>query len=190
MGLCIATLLLIADMKYDGAVIITASHLPFNRNGFKFFDNKAGFEKKEISDLLSRAAKDAGQGSLEEDSKFPRDRAQAEASAVQTLEKSFNAEPSLVQKVICPLSSVQSSAGRSCLMINFSSKNFLDIEEVIAYTMLLGYEAPEFSAQQISDHVQVCIQAYRGRFYQRISREVPNAFQRLAAHALTDTLYT
>lgn len=86
-------------MKYDGAVMITASHLPFNRNGFKFFDNKAGFEKKEIADLLSRAAKEASQGSLEEESSFPKDRSQAETSAVQNLERAFSADAALVQKV-------------------------------------------------------------------------------------------
>lgn len=79
--------------------MITASHLPFNRNGFKFFDNKAGFEKKEIADLLDRAAKEAAQGSLEEDPSFPRDRSQAESSAVQNLERSFGADASLVEKV-------------------------------------------------------------------------------------------
>ena len=88
-----------ADAKYDGAVMITASHLPFNRNGFKFFDNKAGFEKKEITDLLSRAAKEASQGSLEEEASFPKDTSQAESSAVQNLENSFNADAARVKKV-------------------------------------------------------------------------------------------
>lgn len=88
-----------ADVKYDGAIMITASHLPYNRNGFKFFDNKAGFEKKEITDLLNRAAKDASKGSLEEESSFPKDKGQAEAAAVQNLEKAFKADSSLVQKV-------------------------------------------------------------------------------------------
>lgn len=89
--------------------MITASHLPFNRNGFKFFDNKAGFEKKEIADLLARAAKEAELGSLEEESSFPRDRKQAESSAVQALERAFNAEPTLVQKVI--------AMGAPCLLL-------------------------------------------------------------------------
>lgn len=43
------------DLTYDGAVMLTASHLPFNRNGFKFFTNKGGLEKKEIAELLSLA---------------------------------------------------------------------------------------------------------------------------------------
>ncbi len=33
-------------------VMITASHLPFNRNGFKFFTNKGGLDKKDITEIL------------------------------------------------------------------------------------------------------------------------------------------
>ena len=88
-----------ADVKADGAVMITASHLPFNRNGFKFFDAKAGFEKKEISDLLRRAAEDAGAGNLDESPSFPRDSRQAEPEAIAELEQSLNVETSLVHKV-------------------------------------------------------------------------------------------
>jgi phosphomannomutase len=33
-------------------VMITASHLPFNRNGFKFFTNKGGLDKKDIAEIL------------------------------------------------------------------------------------------------------------------------------------------
>jgi phosphomannomutase len=43
-------------MKVDGAVMLTASHLPFNRNGMKFFTAKGGFDKLDISDLLDLAA--------------------------------------------------------------------------------------------------------------------------------------
>lgn len=43
------------DLQYDGAVMLTASHLPFNRNGFKFFTDKGGLEKKEITELLTLA---------------------------------------------------------------------------------------------------------------------------------------
>ncbi|OIP83291.1 MAG: phosphomannomutase/phosphoglucomutase [Porphyromonadaceae bacterium CG2_30_38_12] len=38
-------------------VMITASHLPFNRNGFKFFTNKGGLDKKDITEIL-RIAED------------------------------------------------------------------------------------------------------------------------------------
>ena len=41
--------------KFDGAVMITASHLPFNRNGFKFFTEKGGLEKEDIKAILNYA---------------------------------------------------------------------------------------------------------------------------------------
>ncbi|KAI9156126.1 hypothetical protein LWI28_000987 [Acer negundo] len=40
----------------DGGIMITASHLPFNRNGFKFFTNAGGLGKPDIKDILERAA--------------------------------------------------------------------------------------------------------------------------------------
>ncbi len=43
------------DLKYDGTIMMTASHLPYNRNGLKFFTDKGGFEKAQITDVLSRA---------------------------------------------------------------------------------------------------------------------------------------
>ncbi|BDA46832.1 Phosphomannomutase/phosphoglucomutase [Coccomyxa sp. Obi] len=42
--------------EYDGAVMITASHLPYNRNGFKFFTHDGGYEKSDVSELLQLAA--------------------------------------------------------------------------------------------------------------------------------------
>ncbi len=47
--------------KYDGAIMITASHLPFNRNGMKFFTNQGGLEKQDITEILSLAEKGAFQ---------------------------------------------------------------------------------------------------------------------------------
>ena len=47
---------LIAGYEYDGGIIITASHLPFNRNGFKFFTKEGGLEKGDIKVILQRAA--------------------------------------------------------------------------------------------------------------------------------------
>ena len=41
--------------NYDGAIMLTASHLPYNRNGMKFFIKSGGLEKNDISDILSRA---------------------------------------------------------------------------------------------------------------------------------------
>lgn len=41
--------------RFDGAVMITASHLPFNRNGLKFFDADGGLEHDDITDILETA---------------------------------------------------------------------------------------------------------------------------------------
>ena len=40
---------------FDASVITTASHLPYERNGFKFFSAKGGFEKDDIAELLKIA---------------------------------------------------------------------------------------------------------------------------------------
>jgi phosphomannomutase len=40
----------------DGAIMLTASHLPFNRNGLKFFTAQGGLEKQDITDILALAA--------------------------------------------------------------------------------------------------------------------------------------
>ncbi|XP_009781929.1 uncharacterized protein LOC107796591 isoform X1 [Nicotiana tabacum] len=40
----------------DGSIMITASHLPYNRNGFKFFTRAGGLGKPDIKDILERAA--------------------------------------------------------------------------------------------------------------------------------------
>jgi phosphomannomutase len=37
----------------DGAIMLTASHLPSNRNGCKFFTAKGGLEKQNISEILA-----------------------------------------------------------------------------------------------------------------------------------------
>ena len=47
---------------YDGAVMITASHLPFNRNGFKFFTCDGGLEKGDIKEILEYAEGDSVTG--------------------------------------------------------------------------------------------------------------------------------
>lgn len=45
------------DYKVDGAIEITASHLPYYYNGLKFFTNKGGFEGEDITELLEIADK-------------------------------------------------------------------------------------------------------------------------------------
>ncbi|HAF32319.1 MAG TPA: phosphomannomutase/phosphoglucomutase, partial [Anaerovibrio sp.] len=45
------------DTQMDGAIMITASHLPYNRNGMKFFTAEGGLEKADIKAILKGAAK-------------------------------------------------------------------------------------------------------------------------------------
>lgn len=40
----------------DGAIMVTASHMPKDRNGFKFFTKDGGLEKADISKILSLAS--------------------------------------------------------------------------------------------------------------------------------------
>ena len=42
---------------FDGAIMITASHLPFNRNGMKFFTKEGAIDKKQMAEVLNCAAK-------------------------------------------------------------------------------------------------------------------------------------
>ncbi|MCT4647451.1 MAG: phosphoglucomutase [Carboxylicivirga sp.] len=44
-----------APYNAHGGVMLTASHLPFNRNGLKFFTPKGGLEKQDISAILEIA---------------------------------------------------------------------------------------------------------------------------------------
>ncbi len=41
---------------FDGAIMITASHLPFNRNGLKFFTKDGALAKAELTKILDAAA--------------------------------------------------------------------------------------------------------------------------------------
>ena len=45
----------------DGAIMLTASHLPYNRNGMMFFSKDGGLEKSDISELLEMAEKHTAQ---------------------------------------------------------------------------------------------------------------------------------
>lgn len=46
------------EIHADGAVMVTASHLPFNRNGLKFFSRDGGLDKKDIAEILTAAEHD------------------------------------------------------------------------------------------------------------------------------------
>ena len=56
------------DLKCDGAVQITASHHPFNRNGLKFFTKDGGLDAPDILEILEYAQDEknpkAGNGSV------------------------------------------------------------------------------------------------------------------------------
>ncbi len=47
----------------DGAIMITASHLPFNRNGFKYFSKEGGLDKSDISKIIELAERGAAPAS-------------------------------------------------------------------------------------------------------------------------------
>lgn len=44
-----------ANHGYDGSIMLTASHLPFNRNGLKFFIRDGGLGKEDIKEILTIA---------------------------------------------------------------------------------------------------------------------------------------
>ncbi len=46
------------DYAIDAGVMLTASHLPFNRNGLKFFTSKGGAEKSDVTDILELASQE------------------------------------------------------------------------------------------------------------------------------------
>ena len=43
------------ETNFEGAAMITASHLPYNRNGIKFFDKDGGLEHEDITEILNLA---------------------------------------------------------------------------------------------------------------------------------------
>lgn len=69
-----------SETKYNGAVMITASHLPFNRNGMKFFDCDGGLEHGDIAEMLKTASV-IEESSSQDDSK----KAQCEEIDLMTL---------------------------------------------------------------------------------------------------------
>ena len=45
------------ETKMDGSIMITASHLPYNRNGLKFFTKDGGVEHADIEEILRAAVR-------------------------------------------------------------------------------------------------------------------------------------
>ena len=59
------------DTAADGAIMITASHLPYNRNGLKFFTAEGGADKADIQKILAYAAEsEEAHGTLDHVLKF------------------------------------------------------------------------------------------------------------------------
>ncbi|SFA79591.1 Phosphomannomutase [Acetitomaculum ruminis DSM 5522] len=46
------------EFSYDGTIMVTASHLPYDRNGMKFFTKEGGVEKEDITEIVSIANKE------------------------------------------------------------------------------------------------------------------------------------
>ncbi len=49
---------------FDASVMVTASHLPFNRNGYKFFTPEGGLESRDIKEILTLAEEDVVTGGI------------------------------------------------------------------------------------------------------------------------------
>ena len=57
------------DIGADASIMITASHLPYNKNGLKFFTGEGGLEGRDIAEILSLAAEGkalSGKGCVKE----------------------------------------------------------------------------------------------------------------------------
>ena len=76
--------------------MITASHLPFNRNGFKFFTKEGGLEKKDITELLQQAAASAA-------SQMGEGQQDSYSDAAHVLQTALRVDPERVPEVHHPL---------------------------------------------------------------------------------------
>jgi phosphomannomutase len=47
------------EFDADGSIMITASHLPFNRNGMKFFYKGGGLDKEDVAAIIEKAENEA-----------------------------------------------------------------------------------------------------------------------------------
>ena len=52
------------EFKCDGAIMVTASHMPSDRNGMKFFDMDGGLDKGDIADIITFAESNSVLGRL------------------------------------------------------------------------------------------------------------------------------
>ena len=88
-----------SDWGCDASIMITASHLPYNRNGLKFFTPDGGLDGKDIDEILSIAE---GGGFLSGKGEFTEKRYMDEYSQilVDTVRKACNSEAPLKGKKI------------------------------------------------------------------------------------------
>ena len=88
-----------SDWACDASIMITASHLPYNRNGLKFFTPDGGLDGKDIDEILSIAE---GGGFLSGKGEFTEKRYMDEYSQilVDTVRKACNSEAPLKGKKI------------------------------------------------------------------------------------------
>ncbi|KAK9676323.1 hypothetical protein RND81_11G069000 [Saponaria officinalis] len=49
---------ILPSFDYDGSIMMTASHLPYTRNGFKFFTKSGGLTSPEVEELCDRAGRE------------------------------------------------------------------------------------------------------------------------------------
>lgn len=88
-----------SEWKCDASIMITASHLPFNRNGLKFFTPEGGLESADITEILGIAAQSEflnGQGEYSEKSFID----EYSADLVEFVRKSCNNKKPLAGKKI------------------------------------------------------------------------------------------
>ena len=91
----------LADSDFDGSIMLTASHLPFNRNGMKFFTKDGSLEKKQLTSILARAAELAEQYGTEDAELFvTADRLPAAAAEPETFDM-VSVYASQMKKIIC-----------------------------------------------------------------------------------------
>jgi len=75
--------------QYHGAIIITASHLPFNRNGLKFFTAEGGLDKPQIKEILVLAAQKCALAAVDPSNQI--------SSTAHVIEAALALDPSLVR---------------------------------------------------------------------------------------------
>ena len=84
----------------DASIMVTASHLPYNKNGLKFFLPSGGFEGKDITELLTLASEGkalAGKGAVTRESYIDR---YCENLVAFVREKTGEKEPLSGKKII------------------------------------------------------------------------------------------